>query len=105
VLALELGLRLGELLVLGAGIGFTAFVVGREGSGAVLEELLLPVVEEGDGNAVLFTEIGDRDLVEEVFSEQGDLGLRSKVAMGPAHNWSSARVLPLTPAKASSCFD
>src|SRR5262249_32198975 len=105
VFALQLGLQLGEVLVLGVGSGLAAPVVGGEGGLAVLEELLLPVVEERDGNAVLFADIGDRDLVEEVLSEQGDLGLSGKVARLPGHGWSSARVLPLTLTKANSCFD
>ncbi|HZI76931.1 MAG TPA: hypothetical protein VFD73_23435 [Gemmatimonadales bacterium] len=53
VLALELGLQVGDLLVLGVGGGLAALVVGGEGGGAVLEELLLPVVEDVDGDTVL----------------------------------------------------
>ena len=105
VLALELGLQVGDLFVLGVGGGLAAFVMGGEGGGAVLEELFLPVVEEGDGDAVLFADVGDGDFIEEVLAEQGDLGLRGEVAAFSGPGWSSARVLPLTPAKASSCFD
>src|SRR5881227_1693554 len=102
VLALELGLQVGDLFVLGVGGGLTTLIVGGEGGGAVLEELLLPVVEESDGDAVSFAEVGDGDFVEEVLAEQGDLGLRGEVPAFSGHGWSSARVLPLTPAKASS---
>src|SRR5262249_39189694 len=40
-----------------------------------------------------------------VFPEQGNLLLRAEVATLPGHGCSSARVLPLTLAKANSCFD
>ena len=102
VFALELGLQVGDLLVLGIGAALAAFVVGGEGGGAVLEELLLPVVEEGNGDAVSFADVGDRDFVEEVLAEQGDLGLRGEGAAFSGQGWSSARGVPLTPAKASS---
>src|SRR5215831_18785856 len=90
VLALQLGLEIGDLLVL------AAFVVAGESSWAVLEEELLPGVEVGDSDAVFFTDVGDGDLVEEVLSEQGDLLLRSKMATLLSHGCSSARVLLLT---------
>src|SRR5215471_16979148 len=102
MLALDFGLELGDPLVLGISSGFAALVVGGEGRHTVLEELLLPVVEEGDGDAVLFADVGDRNLVEQVLSEQGDLGFRGKVPTLPGHGCSSARVLPLTPTKATS---
>jgi hypothetical protein len=81
VLALELGLQVGDLFVLGIAGGLAAFVVGGEGGGAALEELLLPVVEEGDGDAVLFADAGDGDFIEEVLAEQGDLGLRAALSV------------------------
>jgi hypothetical protein len=105
VLALQFGLEVGDLLVLGVGSSLAAFVVAGEGRLTVLEEELLPGVEVGDGDAMFFADVGDRDLVEEVLSEQGDLLLRTKVAALPGHGWSSARVLPLTLPKASSCSD
>src|SRR5262249_16916633 len=105
VLALQLGLEIGDLLVLGVGSVLAAFVVAGEGSWAVLEKELLPGVEVGDSDAVFFTDVGDGDLVEEVLSEQGDLLLRSKMATLLSHGCSSARVLLLTLTKASSCFD
>src|SRR5262245_13799948 len=105
VLAQELGLEFGDGAVLGVGIGLAALVVGGEGGRAVLEELLLPVVEVVDGDAVFFAEIGDRDFLDEVLPEQGDLLLRGEVATLPGHGCSSARVLPLTLTKANSGFD
>ena len=69
------------------------------------KKVLLPEVEEVDGDAVFLTEIGDRDFVERVFSEQGDLLLGGEMATLLGHGCSSARVLPLTLSKASSCFD
>src|SRR5262245_43129343 len=105
VLASQLGLQFGDLLVLGGGVGLAAFVVGGEGGRSVLEEELLPGVEEGDADAVFFAEIGDRDLVEEMLSKQGDLLLRGEVTTLPGHGCSSARVLPLTLPEANSCSD
>ena len=86
VLALQLGLQLGDLLALDVGVGLAALVVGGEGGRAVLEELLLPVVEVSDGDAVFLTDVGNGDLVEEMFSEQGDLLLRGKVTALPSHD-------------------
>jgi len=105
VLALELGLEVGELPVTDVGVGLAAFVVGGEGGGAVLEEELLPGIEEGDADAVFFAEIGNRDFVEEVLPKHGDLLFGAKVATLPGHGYSSARVLPLTLSEASSCSD
>jgi hypothetical protein len=105
VLALELGLQLGDLLVLGVGDGLAALVVAGEGGSAVLEEELLPGVEEGDVEAVFFTEVGNRDFVEDVLSEQGDLLLSSEMAALPGHGGSSARVWPLTLPEAIFCSD
>jgi hypothetical protein len=73
-----------------------------EGGGAVLEELLLPEVEEVYGQALLLADVGDGLLLQEVEAEQGDLLFGREVAALPGHGSSSARVLPLTPAKASS---
>src|SRR5262249_38806913 len=105
VLALQLGLEIGDLLVLGVGSVLAAFVVAGESSWAVLEKELLPGVEVGDSKAVFFTDVGDGDLVEEVLSEQGDLLPRTKMAALAGHGCSSARVLPLTLSKESSSSD
>jgi hypothetical protein len=83
VLALQLGLQVGDLLVLGVGVGLAAFVVAGEGGLAVLEEELLPGVEVGDGDALFFADVGNGDLVEKVLAEQGDLLLRGKVTALP----------------------
>src|SRR5262249_45093711 len=88
VLALQLGLQLGDLVILGGRVGLAAPVVGGEGGRTVLEEELLPGVEERDADAVFFAEIGDRDLVEEMLSKQGDLLLRGEVTTLPGHGWS-----------------
>jgi hypothetical protein len=105
VLAEELGLEFGDLLLLGVGVVLAAFVVDGEGGLSVLEEGLLPEVEEIDGDTVSLTKVGDRDFIDEVFSEQGDLLLGRVGATLPGHECSSARVLPLTLTKANSCFD
>src|SRR5262245_9248540 len=105
MLALEFGLEVGELLVLGVGSGHAAPVVGGKGRLAVLEEGLLPEVEEVDGDADAFADVGNRDLIDEVFPEQGDLLLGAEVATPSGHERSPARVLPLTLAKANSCSD
>ena len=76
MLALEFLLEGGDLFVLGVGIGLAAFIVAGEGGGAVVEELLLPGVEEVDGDAEFFTNVGDRNFLDEVESEGGDLLFR-----------------------------
>ena len=105
MLALEFVLEGGDLLLLGVGVVASAFVADGEGSLGVVEELLLPVVEEGDGDVVFFTDIGNRDFFEKVQSEDGDFLRDREMATLSGHEYSSARVLPLTLAKASSCFD
>src|SRR5262245_4811601 len=105
VLALELVLEGGDLAVLGVLVGLAALAVILEGRGAVLEELLLPQVEEVNGQAMLLTDVGDGLVLQEVEAEQGDLLLGGVVTACPGHQCSSARVLPLTPAKASSRSD
>jgi hypothetical protein len=104
VLALAFGLEVSDLAVLSGAVGFAALVVAGEGGLAVLEKELLPGVEVVDGDAVVFAKVGDRDLVEKVFAEQGDLLLRGKVTALPGHGYSSGRVLPLTLPKANSRF-
>src|SRR5262249_30553084 len=105
VLAAEFVFQCGNGATLGVGVGLAAFVVGGEGGLTVLKELLLPVVEEVDGDAVLLTEIGDRSFLQEIGQENGDLLLRGEVAALSAHECFSARVLPLTPAKANTSSD
>jgi hypothetical protein len=90
VLALELGLQPGDdAEVLGAG----GRVLALEGRGAVLEEDLLPAVEEGRRELVLVTEVGDGHLVDQVPSEDGYLLGRRVVRAGLSHGMVSCRVL------------
>jgi hypothetical protein len=93
VLALELGLQGGDPLALGVG---GAAVGAFEGGGAVLEELLLPGVEEGGLEMVLVAEIGDGHPVDEVASEDGDLLGGGVVRAGLAHGRISCKGRTLT---------
>jgi hypothetical protein len=79
VLALELLLEGGDLAILGVVLGFAAMAGILEGGGAVLEELLLPEVEEVHGQVVLLADVGDRLLLQEVEAKQGNLQLRGEV--------------------------
>src|SRR5436853_6833589 len=102
VLALEFVFEGSDLAVLRVLRGLEAFAGIGEGGGAVLEELFLPEVEEVDGEVVLLTDVGDRFLLQEMKTEQGDLLLGGERTTLATHDKSSARVLPLTPAKANS---
>jgi hypothetical protein len=102
VLALEFVFEGSALAVLGILKGLEAFVGVREGRGTVLEELLLPKVEEVDGELLFLTEVGDRLLLQEVESKQGYLLLRGKGTTLASHEKASTGVLPLTPRKANS---
>jgi hypothetical protein len=79
-----------------------AFAGVLEGGGAVLEELLLPEVQEVHRQVVLLAEVGDGLLLQQVEAEQGDLLLGGQVTACPGRQSSPARVLPLTPAKVNS---
>src|SRR5215813_12870863 len=105
VFALQACLQFGDLSVFGVGICLAPFVVGGEGSGAVFEEGFLPEVEEIDGDAVFLADLGDGYFFDKVLSEQGDFLFGGEVATLLSHEYSSARVLPLTLTKANSCFD
>src|SRR5262245_59866100 len=89
VLALELLLEQGNLPILGvAGAMRAAFEGGR----AVLEELLLPAVEHRGVDAVLVTQIRDRDVLQEMKPKDGDLLLgRESLASLLGHGRTSAR--------------
>ena len=102
VLALEFVLQSSDLAVPGVLGGLAVFAGVLEGGGAVLEELLLPEVEEVDVEVVLLTDVGDGLLLQKVEAKQGDLLLRAEVTALPGHESSSARVFPLTPPKATS---
>ena len=105
MLTLELLLEKSDGAVPGVGVGLAAFVVGGEGGGAVVEELLLPGGEEVDGDAEFFADVGDGDFLDEGEPEGGDLLRRGVVAALSGQGYSSARVLPLAPAKANSRSD
>ena len=81
VLTHELGLELLNLLVLGIldGPGLAARAAVGEGQVAVLEEFLEPVVELVGVNVEFIAQVGDRDLVDEVPFEDGDLLRLGKV--------------------------
>src|SRR3954452_833256 len=70
VLALELLAERGdgaEVLALGRGS------LALEGGGAVLEELLLPGVEQRGRELMLVAEVRDGDVVDQVTPQDGDL--------------------------------
>src|SRR5947209_1625017 len=102
ILTLQLVLEGGDQLVLGVGAGLAAFAAVLEGSGAVVKELLLPQVEEVDGEVVLLTDVGDWLVLQQMEPEQGHLLFRREVTTLPRHRCSSERVLPLTRSKANS---
>jgi hypothetical protein len=76
---LEFFLEGSDLAILGVCPVLAAFAGSVEGSGAILEELLLPEVEKGDPEVVLLADVGDRLLLEEMKAEQGDFLVRGKV--------------------------
>jgi hypothetical protein len=85
VLALELGFEAFDLLLL-KGLGLLGVpAVAGEGGSAVFEESPLPEVEEARLEAVPFTKLGDGDLLEKVFPEDGDLLLGSKLPTAAVH--------------------
>lgn len=72
VLACELGFEVLDLLVLGVvdGLGLAAVV---ESQVAMLEEFFESAVELGGIDVVLIAQVGDRNLVEEMTLEDGNL--------------------------------
>src|SRR5437867_4144144 len=90
VLALELGLKPGD--------DAEVFRTGRrvlplEGGGAVLEEDLLPSVEEGGRELVLVAEVRDGHSIDQVPPEDGNLLGGRVVPAGLSHGMVSCRVL------------
>jgi hypothetical protein len=83
VLAAELVLQGSDLAVLGVVNGLAGPARGSEGGVAVLEELLLPAVEEVDGDAVVLAQVGDGGLLQEVQAQDGDLLLGAEGAAVP----------------------
>ena len=78
IAALYLGFELLDLLVLGVfdGLGLAAVV---EGGLTVLEEVLEPAVKLVGINVEFIAQVGDRDLVDEMTFEDGDLFGAGKV--------------------------
>src|ERR1700744_906217 len=78
VLLLELGFKASDLfLLLGIlGAGPPAF----EGRGSILKKGLLPLVKERRVDLVLVAHVGDRCVLDEVFTKDGDFLLRRVVA-------------------------
>jgi hypothetical protein len=85
VLDAEFLLKGGDLLVLGLRAGIAAFAGCLEGGGAILEEGLPPVIEEGRLDAEFIAQIGDRGLFKEVAFEDGDLVLGTEVTALASH--------------------
>src|SRR5579862_1148679 len=90
VLALELVAQRGDgPLEVAVGRG----VLPLEGGWAVLEELLLPEVEERGRELVLVAEIRDGDAVDQMAPQDGDLLNRRIVLPRLPHGRNSFRVL------------
>jgi hypothetical protein len=85
VLALELVLEGSDLAVLGVLLGLASPAGVLKGGGAVLEELLLPAVEEGGVEAELVAQVGNGGLLQEVAAENGNLLLGGELATGHGH--------------------
>src|SRR5262245_37936700 len=89
VLALELVAEGGDGSVevaLGGG------ALALEGGGAVLEELLLPEVEQGGRELMLIAEVGDGHAVDQVTPEDGDLLDRRIALAGLSHGETPAEL-------------
>src|SRR6185437_6656784 len=63
---------------------------GLEGGGSVLEELLLPEVEERGGELMLVAEVRDGDAVDQMAPKDGDLLDRRIVLPGLSHGETPA---------------
>src|ERR1700677_3859102 len=85
VFASELGFELLDLAFLRVldGLGFA---VAAEGQMAILEELLEPVINLVRVEVVFIAQVGNRNLVDEVPLENGDLLGIGKVTTLLAHN-------------------
>ena len=87
VLALELVAEGGDgPLEVAVGCGALALEGGR----SVLEELLLPGVEQGGRELMLVAEVGDGDVVDQVAPQDGDLLDRRIVLAGLSHGETPA---------------
>src|SRR5437763_10306662 len=65
-------------------------LLGLEGGGAVLEELLLPEVEQRGRELMLVAEVRDGDVVDEMAPKDGDLLDRRIVLPGLPHGETPA---------------
>ena len=103
VFALQFGLEQLDRFILGIfdGFGLAAIV---EGGVPVVEELLLPAVEEVGCDAELIAEIGDGHLLDEVAFEGSDLFRSGKVTTLLGHDGTSVQVR-LTRTEQFSRFD
>ena len=72
------------------GVGLGRADLAIEGGGAVLEELLLPVVEQRGRELELIAEIGDGDVVDQVTPENGNLLDRCIVLSDHSHGETPA---------------
>jgi hypothetical protein len=70
ILALDLLLQVLDPLLFGLVVGSR---LGLEGRRPVVEELLLPAVEDGRLQPQLVTELGDRLLLQQMAPQNGDL--------------------------------
>ncbi len=92
----DVGVLLGDLLLQGLALRLQGLRRGGgrgrlQRGGCILEELLLPVVEETRLEIVLLAELGDGDLVNVVAPEDGGLlvgGERSARLVGHGLSWS-----------------
>jgi hypothetical protein len=73
VLALQLVFEGSDLAILGVPVGLATFAGVGEGSRAILEELILPEIEETHVEVVLLADVGDGLLFQDVEAEQGEL--------------------------------
>jgi hypothetical protein len=102
VRARELVRESGALAVRGVLHSLAAWAGVDDGGGAVHAERLRPEGAEVDVEAVLLTEVGDGLLFQEGETEQSDLRLGGERTTLASPGLCSARVGPLTPAKANS---
>ena len=103
VLARELGFEFLDFSVLGILDGLGVAAILEEGV-AVLEELFLPAVKEGRGDAELVADSGDGDAFEQMPLEGRDLLLGVELTTFAVHDGTSVQVR-LTQPEQSSRFD
>ena len=106
VLLVELGFELLDACLLRGldGLGLASGSAVGEGEMAVLEEAFEPVVELVGVELELIAQVGNRDLVDEVAFENGDLLVIGKVTTRLVHGETSVQVM-LTRRERFSRFD